>query len=400
MKRKEIVLVKETRQNEFVKKVMEAISPHLNLKTSDKVAIKISLSGSREIYANTHYETVESMIFYLKEQFGISDISVIEGSDGAYYTGKTTWDIFYKFRYKEIELNGAKLVNLDDLPHDNTLEVNTLSGPRKVSYTTYDTDYLISIVPPKTHNLLPVCLTIPNLIGYVKPEDRNFVYGGSNSDLKKINSLKNERLFQLMENSGKNFAALLKAINPSMALIDGLYGMEGKGPIKGSPVFHGFAIASEDIVLADSLTTYIMGFEVDQVPYIVSSYKEGLGNNRWQNIIGVEPNHVKFPYRPHPFFQRQRLWKNQGQKDSGRGYRDKDRNFKDRPQKERQWDRDNRNRNDYPEKRDNQENGDRKEYKNHYDKRDFKERKVRERGGYYKRDRYQNDKSKDDRNNK
>ena len=63
MKRKEVALIKETRQKEFVKKIMDTISPHLSLKSSDKVAIKIDLSGSREIYANTHYETIESLIF-------------------------------------------------------------------------------------------------------------------------------------------------------------------------------------------------------------------------------------------------------------------------------------------------------------------------------------------------
>ena len=69
MKRKEVILIKETRQKEFVTKVMDSISPHLSLKSSDKVAIKIDVSGSREIYANTHYETVESLIFYLKDHY-------------------------------------------------------------------------------------------------------------------------------------------------------------------------------------------------------------------------------------------------------------------------------------------------------------------------------------------
>lgn len=314
MKRKEIVLIKETRQKEFARKVMDAISPHLSLKSSDKVAIKINLSGQREIYANTHYETVESLILYLKDKFGISDISVIEGSEGAYYSGKTTWDIFYKFKYKEVELSGAKLVNLDELPHNYYLNMMTQSGIKRINYTKFETDYMISVTPPKTHNILPVCLSILNMIGFVKPEDRPFMFGASSSELKKVNSLKNEKFLQLLENAGKNFVRLLKEISPSMALIDGLYGMEGKGPIKGSPVFHGFAIASEDVVLADSLATYIMGFEVDQVPYLTFAYNEGLGNNRWQNVTGVDPSQVKFPYRPHPLFQKQRLWKNYYQK--------------------------------------------------------------------------------------
>ncbi len=309
MKRKEIVLVKETRQKEFVKKVMNTISPYISLKSSDKVAIKIDLSGFREIYSNTHYETVESLICYLKDNFGISDISVIEGSDGAYYSGKTTWDIFYKFRYKEVELNGAKLVNLDELPHDYKINVYTISGIKKVSYTTVEADYLIIVVPPKTHNIFPVTLSIPNIIGFVKPEDRALMYGASSVEMKKINFSTSEKFQQMIINGGKNFTRLLKELKPSLTLIDGLYGMEGKGPVKGSPVFHGFAVASEDVVLADALTTYIMGFEVDDVPYIFYAYREDLGHNRWQNVIGVDPPQVKFPYRPHPLYPHQKLWR-------------------------------------------------------------------------------------------
>ncbi|MCK4836138.1 MAG: DUF362 domain-containing protein [Candidatus Aminicenantes bacterium] len=309
MKRKEIALIKETRQKEFVKKIMDTIAPHMGVRSSDRVAIKINLSGSREIYANTHYETVESLIFYLKDNFSVSDISVIEGSDGAYFSGKTTWDIFYKFRYKEVELNGAKLVNLDDLPHENVLEVDTISGKRQIHYCQFDCDYMITVVPPKIHNIFPVFLSIPNIIGFVKPEERVFMFGASSSEMKKINFSTNDAFFQLIEYGGNNFVKLLKKVKPSLVLIDGLHGMEGKGPIKGSPVFHGFAIASEDPVLADSLTTYVMGFNIDEVSYIEFAYKEALGNNRWPNVIGVDPVQVKFPYRPHPLYPRQKIWK-------------------------------------------------------------------------------------------
>lgn len=309
MVRKEIALVKETRQKEFVKKIMNSIAPYLSLKSSDKVAIKINLSGSREIYANTHYETVESLIFFLKDNLGVADISVIEGSDGAYFSGKTTWDIFYKFRYKEVELNGAKLVNLDDLPHDRTLEVDTFSGKHEIHFTKFEADYMISVVPPKTHNIFPVFLSIPNLIGFVKPEERVFMFGASSTEIKKVNFSNSDKYFQLIEFGGKNFAQLLKLITPSLVIIDGLYGMEGSGPIKGSPVFHGFSIASEDCVLADSLTTYVMGFDIGDVSYLDYAFKERLGNNRWQNVIGVDPPQVKFPYRPHPLYQRQKLWR-------------------------------------------------------------------------------------------
>jgi hypothetical protein len=172
----------------------------------------------------------------------------------------------------------------------------------------------------------------------VKPEERVLLFGASNSELKKINSFKNERMIQLLDNGGKNFARLVREITPSLTLIDGLFGMEGKGPIKGSPVFHGFAVACEDVVLADSLTTYIMGFEVDHIPYLTYAYHEGVGNNRWQNIIGVDPAQVKFPYRPHPLFPKQKLWSENYQQQR-RTERDRERDSRHFPHDYRDRDR-------------------------------------------------------------
>lgn len=309
MNHKEIALIKETRQGAFIGKIMDSIAPHLTLKSSDRVAIKINLSGAREIYANTHYETVQSLIDYIKNHFGVSRFAVVEGSEGAYHAGKTTWDIFYKFKYKEVELNGAQLVNLDDLPHDRVLTVETLSGPREIRYAAVEADYIIIIAPPKTHNVFPVSLSIPSISGFVEPEHRSFMLGASFSEQRRFNYNDAERFSRLIHMAGRNTAKLLKEIHPSMALIDGLYGMEGKGPVKGSPVFHGFSVASEDLVLVDALTTFIMGFDVNEISYLHYAQLEGLGQTRWERVLGVDPLQVKFPYRPHPLYNKQKQWR-------------------------------------------------------------------------------------------
>ncbi len=304
-----VAVIKETRQSAFIRRIMDLIAPHISLKSSDKVAIKINLSGSREIYANTHYETVAALIQYLQENLAIKDITVVEGSDGAYFSGKTTWDIFYKFRYKEVELMGAKLANLDELPHNRMLTVKTLRGNQEISLAEFPCDYLISLIPPKTHNILPVFLSIPNLIGFVKAEQRVFMFGAGSAEMKKINYFQNEKYFDLIHCTNRNFVELAKLISPSLTLIDGIYGMEGKGPIKGSPVFHGFSVASEDAFLADAMTAHIMGFPPGEIPYLVMAEEDGLGRISLSPSIGVDPNYARFPYRPHPLYHRQKKWR-------------------------------------------------------------------------------------------
>ncbi len=70
---------------------------------------------------------------------------------------------------------------------------------------------------------------------------------------------------------------------------------------------------------ADALATHVMGFNPDDVPYLDLAFRAGLGNNHWQNIIGVDPQQVKFPYRPHPLFQRQRKWREAKNRGQGQG---------------------------------------------------------------------------------
>jgi hypothetical protein len=87
------------------------------------------------------------------------------------------------------------------------------------------------------------------------------------------------------------------------------------------------------------LTTYIMGFEVDHIPYLTYAYREGVGNNRWQSIIGVDPSQVKFPYRPHPIFPKQKLWSEHYQQQR-RMERDRDRGPRRFSHRDRDRDRD------------------------------------------------------------
>jgi uncharacterized protein (DUF362 family) len=327
MKHKPVCLTKETRQARIIPKIMEKIEPHITIRPSDKIAIKINLSGSKEIYANTHYETVESLIKYLQEAYRVTDISVIEGSNGAYQAGKTTWEIFYKFRYKEVELMGAKLVNLDELPHPHRFETLDRSGQsRTIDYTHFDADYIIALSPPKTHNVFPVSASLLDISGFIKPDHRHLMFGAGRGEINKISHSRPKDFARLIDAAGKNFAKLYKKIPYSLTIIDGLYGMEGKGPVKGSPVFHGFQIASEDAVLADSLTAYVMGFDSSEIAYLYYAFQYGIGENRWKRILGAPPSNIRFPYRPHPAHEKQKIWKreyintpaNNGQKNNSK----------------------------------------------------------------------------------
>jgi uncharacterized protein (DUF362 family) len=61
---------------------------------------------------------------------------------------------------------------------------------------------------------------------------------------------------------------LAKMVYPHLAIIDGVVGMEGNGPIDGNPISSGVAIAGTDALAVDNLGTQIMGFDPRTIGYL------------------------------------------------------------------------------------------------------------------------------------
>jgi len=80
---------------------------------------------------------------------------------------------------------------------------------------------------------------------------------------------------------------LLTVKKVSLVILDGFYGMEGEGPVQGSPVESKLCIASTDPVKADSVGAKTMGLEPDEIGYLVrclKSFKSHFGNLKYCNI--------------------------------------------------------------------------------------------------------------------
>jgi uncharacterized protein (DUF362 family) len=65
-----------------------------------------------------------------------------------------------------------------------------------------------------------------------------------------------------------SIAKLSQAISPELAVIDGVVGMEGDGPVNGKPVSSGIALASTDTLALDIVATEVMGFDWRTIGYL------------------------------------------------------------------------------------------------------------------------------------
>ena len=58
------------------------------------------------------------------------------------------------------------------------------------------------------------------------------------------------------------------AVRPGLAIVDGIVGMQGNGPIQGDPVNAGVIIVGTDPVAVDSTAAHLMGIDPERVDYL------------------------------------------------------------------------------------------------------------------------------------
>jgi uncharacterized protein (DUF362 family) len=110
-------------------------------------------------------------------------------------------------------------------------------------------DWIVSMPKMKTHHWLGVTLSMKNLFGLMP----GIVYGWP----------KNVFHWAGLEQSVLDINATVK---PHLAIVDGIVGMEGDGPIMGTPV--GVLVMGRDLPAVDATAARIMGIDPLKVTYL------------------------------------------------------------------------------------------------------------------------------------
>ena len=161
-------------------------------------------------------------------------------------------------------------------------------------------NYFISIPRLKTHDRVVATLGIKNMVMGSPLRD----YKGSNYK-------------GMMHPSGPRWAnfnmfLIAQKIHPQLTVLDGVEGMEGNGPIGGSAVDHGVALASTDFVAADRIGAELMGIEVSDIGYLNFCANAGMGQidrSKITIIGGKDPANFVKKYKLHENIERQLTWK-------------------------------------------------------------------------------------------
>ncbi len=180
-------------------------------------------------------------------------------------------DILYEDRIPFVDLNESPVVRVKNLGQTSQLEY--FYFPEEV----YKADIIVSIAKMKTHHWAGVTLSMKNMFG-VMP---GIVYGWPKNLLHRAGI--DECIYDIN--------ATLK---PSLAIVDGIVGMEGAGPIMGDPVRSNVIIMGLNYPAVDATCARIMGIDPDKIPYLryasrnIGPISETNIEQRGETVSGVQ----------------------------------------------------------------------------------------------------------------
>ena len=340
---KRLSLVKGEDRYKNVKRALELIEPDLqDIADKKSILLKPNLTATKKRPdANTHVDAVRAVLDFLRERvsgFDQKEIVIAEGSGSAYYEATTTWEIFRDFGYEELVQNypNVKLEAVEDYKSFFPIPINSFAGHENMMLASRikDFDYKISINLPKVHNYAMVTFGIKNMMGMIRQEDKSMVHGlktPSAPDVPNIFNIIPTKLISWMRRRMpgvvntlfKHSATYMKAVKvihcnvaqmakltwPDLVVLDGLYGMDGNGPVDGYPVKMGIAIASSDPLKADGLAARLIGLQPEDIGYLYYLSQAGMGDYSLDGLVGEDLFPLIKKFEMHPTFPIQKEWR-------------------------------------------------------------------------------------------
>jgi uncharacterized protein (DUF362 family) len=285
-----------------------------------RVVIKPNNVSPTNQLASSHAEALGGILEFLKS-IGKLDNAIIAES-----AMSSTMQSFQNFGYTTVaDKYKIKLVDLDKEGYQTIMafdETDARPHPVRVSsmLTNQEDNFIISACMLKTHDRAVATLSIKNIIlgaalklpnansgqpgmgGMGGRGGRGGGFGGSDKPILHGGGAHGINI---------NLAMLAPLLHPSLSVIDGFQGMEGNGPIGGTPVDHRVCVVSTDYLAADSVGASLMGIDPANVGYLsyLATAKVGESDLSKMEIIGEPVAKLAKKYQLSAAVQRQFQWK-------------------------------------------------------------------------------------------
>jgi uncharacterized protein (DUF362 family) len=278
-------------RSQNIEAALRLIESDIDLTGKSDLFIKVNFVNTEIQAAATHVDGVRTLLQFLRERYS-SKITIGESTLGPADRG------FKRYGYLDLVKEfDVELVDLNKGSWEILQLFDSELRPMKVHFARQmlESDYLIAIGPPKTHDSVVVTLSIKNVVmggvSYTHNEKREIHQGPPVMNLD-LYMMASKRL-------------------PELSIIDGFTAMEGDGPEYGDTVDWRIAVASCDAVAADCLVATLMGFDISDIGYLWYLQKKGYGagDTSQMEILGENIDKYRMQFKPHSRFAWQKQWR-------------------------------------------------------------------------------------------
>ncbi len=244
----------------------------------------------RDKVINTHPHVIAAAIELCRRE-GAAEILVAEGPGhwrNAEYlvSASGLGDVLRHYKIPFIDLN-------HDEP-SKRLNMGRLTGLEHLylAQTVATADVLISLPKLKTHHWVAATLSLKNLFGTLP----GICYGWP----------KNELHWRGIDNSIVDIAATRP---PDLAIVDGIIGMEGDGPLNGTAKALGVLVMGDDPVAVDATCCRLMQLDPACIGYLALAQRKKLGRLAFARIqqLGETIEQRAQPFDTVPHFRSLRI---------------------------------------------------------------------------------------------
>lgn len=266
-----------------------------------------NVSIDRQLAAS-HAQNLEGILEFLKS-IGKTDVVIAESAAGG-----PTLDGFANFKYNAVAAKyGAKLMDLDQEGFELLYcfdETDFRPHACRMSKVLLDpNNFIISAAKFKTHDRVLATLSLKNIVVGAPIKDAGFAWGpGARPGAKNDKPITHGSGFRGIN---YNLFALAPRLHPHLSVIDGYEGMEGEGPVGGTPVQHRVCVVSPEWLAADRVAVELMGIDFKNVGYLNFCGQARMGETDLEKIEVLGPalkDHIK-TYKLAKNIDQQLVWK-------------------------------------------------------------------------------------------
>lgn len=258
-----VAVVRGERALEPVYRAMTLIDYHEPLEPYDTVLIKVNLitSHTYETGITTDPIVVEAVINKVQE---LDKRALVVETEGGITSPDTA--IHETGMMEVVERLDAEYVNMGKLEDKVELKVENPNKVKKFKVASIATEYPIITVPTmKTLHHTGITMGLKNMFGM----------------------LTTRRKYPMHRHGMNNVIYdIVKTLPPTLSVIDGFYGKEGKGPWQGNPVQMNTIIASRDPVAADAVAARCIGMDPWSIDHIRWLHEAGMGEIDKVEVVG------------------------------------------------------------------------------------------------------------------